>query len=72
VTKSFTTNPIPAGGSSLMQILVQNNNPTTSLTSLAFADTYPAGLVNTAALNPTRSCGVGTLTAPANESMPAR
>lgn len=68
VTKSFTVNPIPAGGSSVVQVTVRNNNPDNSLTGLAFTDTYPTGLINTTTPNPIRSCGSGTLTAPASGS----
>jgi hypothetical protein len=51
-----------------MSITVVNNNPNLSMTGTAFNDSYPAGLVNTATPAAARSCGSGTLTAPANGS----
>jgi hypothetical protein len=68
ITKSFATAPITPGATSRMSIAVVNNNPTLSMTSLAFTDSYPSGMVNTATPATARSCGSGTLTAAANGS----
>lgn len=65
VAKSFATSPINPGAPSVMSVAVTNNNPDLALTAMAFADTYPSGLVNAAAPNPTRSCTTATLSAAA-------
>jgi len=67
ITKAFATSPITPGTPSQMSIAVTNNNPTLAMTSLAFTDTYPSGLVNTATPGAAKSCATaGTLTAAAN------
>lgn len=66
VTKSFGTSPVSPGSPSVMTVAVTNNNPDLALTAMAFTDTYPSGLVNAAAPNPTRSCTPATLSAVAN------
>jgi uncharacterized repeat protein (TIGR01451 family) len=66
VAKSFGTSPIVPGSPSVMSVAVTNNNPDLSLTSMAFTDTYPSGLVNAAAPNPAKSCTVANLAAAAN------
>ena len=65
VTKTFGTSPIAPGSPSVMSVAVTNNNPDLSLTAMAFTDTYPSGLVNAAAPNPTKSCTTATLAAAA-------
>jgi hypothetical protein len=66
VAKSFATSPVAPGAPSRMTIAVTNNNPTLSLTTLAFTDNYPAGLRNTASPATNISCGGGTLSATAS------
>jgi uncharacterized repeat protein (TIGR01451 family) len=65
ITKSFGTSPVSPGSPSVMSIAVTNNNPDLSLTGMGFTDSYPSGLVNAAAPNPTRSCTTATLAAAA-------
>lgn len=61
ITKTFVTNPIAAGGTSQLRIVVSNPAANTSgLTGVAFTDTYPAGLVNTSAASPSLSCTGGS------------
>ena len=59
VTKSFGTNPILAGGTSLLTITLSNSNAV-AITGVAFTDTYPAGVTNSTTASTT--CG-GTATA---------
>ena len=66
IAKSFGTSPVSPGSPSVMSVVVTNNNPDLALTAMAFTDTYPSGLVNAAAPNPTRSCTTATLNAAAN------
>lgn len=68
VAKSFGTSPISPGSPSVMSVAVTNNNPDLALTAMAFTDSYPSGLVNAAAPNPTGSCTPATLSAAANGS----
>jgi uncharacterized repeat protein (TIGR01451 family) len=63
ISKAFATNPILAGVSSRLTLTL-SNGLATSLTSVAFTDTYPAGLVNAAVPNMVSTCG-GTVTATA-------
>ena len=64
VNKLFSPSSIGTGGSSLLSVTLQNDN-LTDATAVAFTDTYPAGLVNTAVPGLTNSCG-GTATAAAD------
>jgi hypothetical protein len=66
VAKSFGSSPISPGSPSVMSVAVTNNNPDLALTAMAFTDSYPSGLVNTAAPSPTKSCTTATLSAAAN------
>jgi hypothetical protein len=63
VTKSFATSPIAVGAATRMSIVVTNPNPTVQLNALAFTDTYPSGLVNTATPATAISCTTGSLAA---------
>jgi len=65
VTKSFATSPIAVGAATRMSIVVTNPNPTLPLNAVAFTDTYPSGLVNTATPATTMSCAGGSLGAAA-------
>ncbi len=64
ITKSFSPNPIPPGGTTIstMTIVVNNWNATT-LAPITFTDTFPAN--TTLAGAPTTTCS-GTLTSAAN------
>jgi len=64
VAKSFLPASVSAGGTSVLTITLQNTNLATA-TGVAFTDTYPANLVNTATPGVTNTCG-GTATAAAN------
>lgn len=66
VTKSFSPNSIPSGGSSRLTVTVQNPNPTLSLTGISANDPYPSGLLNTASPAGATSCAGATVTAAAN------
>ncbi len=59
VTKSFGTNPILAGGTSLLTITLSNGNAV-AITGVIFTDTYPVGVTNSTTASTT--CG-GTATA---------
>jgi uncharacterized repeat protein (TIGR01451 family) len=63
VTKSFALNTVAANTPTTMTITITNVTGAT-ITGLAFTDTYPTGLVNSAAPAVTNSCG-GTATASA-------
>ncbi|HEY0026932.1 MAG TPA: hypothetical protein VGC35_03590 [Allosphingosinicella sp.] len=65
VTKSFATSPIAVGAATRMSIVVTNPNPNVPLNAVAFTDTYPSGLINTAAPATAISCAGGTLAAAA-------
>jgi uncharacterized repeat protein (TIGR01451 family) len=47
--KSFTPSTVAVGATSQLKITLTNPNAGTTITGAAFTDTYPAGLVNTAA-----------------------
>ncbi len=66
IAKSFGTDPIVANGTSLLTFTVTNPNQNDMLTGIAFADTYPVGLVNVNPLSPpvANTCG-GSVTASA-------
>ena len=64
VVKSFAAATTTAGQSNILSVTVTNNNPTTAIGALAFTDTYPANIVNTATPAPAKSCATAaTLTA---------
>jgi uncharacterized repeat protein (TIGR01451 family) len=63
-TKSFSPSTIPTSATSEMRIVLTNPN-TTNIRQVAFTDTYPANMRNTASASPTNTCG-GTLTATNN------
>ena len=62
ISKNFAPDPIAVGGVSTLTFTITNPNANTTLTGLAFSDTYPSGMVNTSPLNLASSCG-GTITA---------
>lgn len=61
ISKAFANNPILAGNTSRLTLTI-NNGLGTSLTGVAFTDTYPVGLVNAAVPNVSTTCA-GTVTA---------
>jgi hypothetical protein len=64
--KSFSPNPILPGATSVLTITLNNSN-SIAITGVAFTDTYPAGVVNSATPNPniTGAGCSGTLSATA-------
>ncbi len=68
VTKSFATTTVAANTPTAMTITLTNVTGAT-ITSLAFIDTYPPGLVNSAAPAVTNTCG-GSATASAAATNP--
>jgi uncharacterized repeat protein (TIGR01451 family) len=66
VVKSFASTAIAMGGTTRMSVAITNHNPRLSLTGVAFTDSYPSGLLNTAAPAAAISCTSGSLNAPAN------
>ena len=67
LTKSFGASSIPVGGTTSMSFTVANTNASSSLTGIAFSDTFPAGLAVSTPNGLFNSCG-GTLTAVAGSS----
>ena len=61
VSKSFSPNPIPAGSSSLLTIVIKNTG-NIELVQMGMQDTLPDGLTIAAQPAPVNNCG-GTLTA---------
>jgi uncharacterized repeat protein (TIGR01451 family) len=49
VLKAFSPSAVSTSGTSQLKITITNPNAGTALAGVAFSDTYPAGLVNTAA-----------------------
>jgi LPXTG-site transpeptidase (sortase) family protein len=66
ISKLFSPNPILSGGTSTLTFTITNPNLNTALSSVAFSDTYPTGLQNTAIPNGATTCTGGTVTATAN------
>ncbi|TMH65637.1 MAG: DUF11 domain-containing protein, partial [Betaproteobacteria bacterium] len=66
IAKAFGTNPILVNGTSLLTFTITNPNASDTLSGIAFADTYPGGLVNVSPLSPpvANTCG-GSVTATA-------
>ncbi len=64
ISKSFSPNPIVAGGTSTLTFTLTNSNTTTALTGISFTDTYPSGMTNGTPLTTGNTCS-GTLTAAA-------
>ncbi len=69
IIKSFGAASVPLNGSTSLSFQIQNNNTTTSLSGVAFSDTFPAGLTIATPNGLTGSCGGGTITATAGTSV---
>src|SRR5207237_1681434 len=66
IAKAFSPDPIPTNGTALLTFTITNPSASDTLTGIAFADTYPGGLVNMSPLSPpvANTCG-GSVTATA-------
>jgi hypothetical protein len=64
IAKSFAPATIAANSASVLTVTLTNPNAV-DVTGAAFTDTYPAGMVNTAAPNGVTTCAGGTVTAAA-------
>jgi opacity protein-like surface antigen len=64
LSKRFAPALIAANGTSTLTFTINNPNPSTALTGVAFTDAFPAGLLVATPSGLTNSCG-GALTAPA-------
>jgi uncharacterized repeat protein (TIGR01451 family) len=62
IIKAFGAATIPLNGSSSLSFTIQNNNTTTTLTSVGFIDTFPTGLAVSTPNGLTGTCGGGTIT----------
>ncbi len=70
IAKAFSPNPIPVGGVSTLTFTITNSNAGTSLTGVAFTDTFPAGLEVAATPNTTTTgCGSPTFAPAAGNTL---
>ncbi|HEY9420556.1 MAG TPA: IPTL-CTERM sorting domain-containing protein [Thermoanaerobaculia bacterium] len=70
IAKSFSPNPIAVGGVSTLTFTITNPNAGTSLTGVAFTDTFPAGLEVAATPNATATgCGSPTFAPSAGSTL---
>lgn len=60
VTKSFSPSSVQANVPSQMTLTVSNPNTATTVTGVAFSDTYPAGMRNDTPANLTLNCTAGS------------
>ena len=65
-TKLFSPITIASGGTSTLTITLTNPNTTTTVTGIAFTDTYPAAITNSATPGPATTCPGGAVAAAAN------
>ncbi|WP_329106604.1 ice-binding family protein [Micromonospora sp. NBC_01699] len=68
ISKAFGDATLPFGGTTSLDFTLTNPNAGTSLTSVNFSDTLPAGLEVATPNGLTGSCGGGTITATAGSS----
>ena len=67
IGKSYSTNPLPLGGTTALNYTVTNPNSGLALLGIAFSDTLPAGVVVATPLVLTGNCG-GTVSTSAGAS----
>lgn len=60
ISKSFSPTSVGTGVPSTMTITVSNPNTSTTITGMAFTDTYPTNLINDTPANPTLNCSSGS------------
>ena len=60
LSKSFAPTSVRTNVPSELSLTVSNPNPGTTITGVAFTDTYPANLVNSATASPTLNCTAGS------------
>ena len=65
-SKAFAPAAIASGATSTLTITLSNPNTTTAVTGIAFTDTYPAAISNSAAPAAATTCPGGAVTAAAN------
>ncbi len=59
MTKSFLTNPVPAGTATTLRFTISNPNANDALTGVGFTDNFPSGLVRSG--SPSTTCSGGTV-----------
>jgi|GEM_PF-6435384 len=64
ISKTFSSSPIPTGGTSTLTFNISNPNAVSALNGVAFSDVYPSGLINAATPAASNTCG-GAVSAPA-------
>jgi hypothetical protein len=62
---AYSPNQILAGAASTLSFTIRNPNSSTTLSGIAFSDTYPSGLANVVPLVTTNTCG-GSMAASGN------
>jgi hypothetical protein len=67
ITKNFAPDPIVMGSTSVLTITLANSNSGNAITGVAFTDTYPAAMHNSASPSGATTCG-GSVTAVAGGS----
>ncbi len=65
IDKAFATGTVLLPGQTTLTFVITNPNTVSSLTGVAFTDTYPAGLTNASTPGATNTCG-GSVTAASN------
>src|SRR5438270_436706 len=65
ISKSFSPNPILAGGTTTLTFTITNPNATVALAGVAFTDLLPAGLRIATPSGLSGTCGGGMISAPA-------
>ncbi|MCC6616139.1 MAG: DUF11 domain-containing protein [Anaerolineae bacterium] len=65
ISKQFSPNPIPAGGTSTLTVSIINPNPSNAIAGVAFTDVLPLGVLIAPTPNAASTCG-GVLVAVAN------
>lgn len=60
LSKTFSPTSVRTNVASTLTLVVSNPNPTTTITGVAFSDTYPTNLVNDTPANRTLNCTAGS------------